>query len=55
MKYPLLCLHSGFGEMASRRFASMGFKVVSACLTKDGADKLNGKVLAYIHINKPIF
>jgi hypothetical protein len=35
---------SGFGEMTSRALAKLGFKVVSACLTDDGIQRLKNVV-----------
>ena len=35
---------SGFGESASKKLSSIGFNVVSACLTEEGVKRLNGKV-----------
>lgn len=35
---------SGFGEATSIRLAQMGFHVVSACYTSEGAARLNGTV-----------
>ena len=32
---------TGFGELASRRLASMGYQVVSVCLTEEGAQRLS--------------
>lgn len=31
---------TGFGYLASKKFDSLGFKVISACLTEEGAQKL---------------
>jgi 3-hydroxybutyrate dehydrogenase len=35
---------SGFGEMSSRRFAEMGFHVISGCMTEDGVKRLSNVV-----------
>jgi dehydrogenase/reductase SDR family protein 9 len=35
---------SGFGEMASRALAKLGYKVVAACLTDDGMKRLKNVV-----------
>jgi hypothetical protein len=35
---------SGFGDLSSRRLASLGFQVVSGCITSEGAERLKGTV-----------
>ena len=35
---------SGFGLMSSKRLQGLGYKVVSACLHQDGADRLLGEL-----------
>jgi NAD(P)-dependent dehydrogenase (short-subunit alcohol dehydrogenase family) len=39
---------SGFGDLSSRRLASLGFQVVSGCITSEGADRLNGTVSLFV-------
>lgn len=43
----LLCdflIFKGFGEMTSRLLAKKGYKVVSACLTEEGEQRLKNTV-----------
>lgn len=35
---------SGFGEMSSRRLSKLGFKVISGCISTDGAERLRDVV-----------
>lgn len=35
---------SGFGELSSHRLASMGFKVISGCISPAGAERLKDVV-----------
>lgn len=35
---------SGFGELSSIRLSSMGFKVISGCISQEGADRLKDTV-----------
>lgn len=35
---------AGFGEMISHRLVSLGFKVVSGCLTQNGIDQIKSTV-----------
>ena len=38
---------SGFGDLSSRRLTSLGFQVVSGCVTAEGAERLKGKVSSH--------
>jgi hypothetical protein len=38
---------SGFGEMSSRRLSKMGFKVISGCISPDGAERLKDVVSSF--------
>jgi hypothetical protein len=42
---------SGFGELSSKRLSSLGFQVISGCMTSEGADRLKDVVSGHLLVS----